>query len=79
MVAAGAIHGYGDDVIQACLSSDLNMTARRPRYSVLGTQRGQLLRPIDDALGRFMKEYRRPPVGWSARPGLGEWRSSAPG
>jgi dTDP-4-dehydrorhamnose reductase len=38
--------------------------APRPRYSVLGTERGQLLPPLDDALGRFVKE-RRPGISAS--------------
>jgi dTDP-4-dehydrorhamnose reductase len=39
-----------------CELQDLKLPARRPRYSVLGSQRALLLPKLDDALRRFMVE-----------------------
>lgn len=40
-------------LIQSVPSTELNYTARRPGYSVLGSERGYLLPSLDDALERF--------------------------
>ncbi|MDB6068131.1 MAG: dTDP-4-dehydrorhamnose reductase [Pedosphaera sp.] len=37
---------------------ELNLPARRPRYSVLGSERGQLLHPLDSALETYFAERR---------------------
>ena len=47
--------GYPEDRI---VDGDpgLRLAAPRPAYSVLGSERGQLLRPLDDALARFFAD-----------------------
>jgi dTDP-4-dehydrorhamnose reductase len=54
-----AIRGGFDagDVI-ACRGSELGLLARRPAYSVLASERGRLLRPLEDALAHFFDERR---------------------
>jgi dTDP-4-dehydrorhamnose reductase len=41
-------------LIVPCSGSTLGRAAARPRYSVLGSERGTLLPPLDDALARFI-------------------------
>jgi dTDP-4-dehydrorhamnose reductase len=67
--AAAALR-YSDDLIEDCLTEELGLTATRPPYSVLGTERGQRLPALDDALARFVAErefpVRRPSRGTAA-------------
>jgi dTDP-4-dehydrorhamnose reductase len=48
--------GYSADLVVARPVADLGFLARRPAYSVLGSARGQVLRPLDEALDGFMAE-----------------------
>jgi dTDP-4-dehydrorhamnose reductase len=42
--------------IRALLGSEMGFVARRPAYSVLGSEKGQLLPSLEDALKRYYKE-----------------------
>lgn len=42
--------------VQSCSTEALGLPARRPRYSVLGSERGIILPPLDDALARYLRE-----------------------
>jgi dTDP-4-dehydrorhamnose reductase len=48
--------GHADDLIVDCASASLQQPAVRPSYSVLGTERGQRLPPLADALRRFVAD-----------------------
>ena len=67
---AASAMGYPDDLVEDCLIEDLGLAAPRPSYSVLGTERGQRLPALDDALARFVAERerqrRRPSRGTAA-------------
>ena len=67
---AAAASGYSGDLVDECLTATLGLPAARPLYSVLGTERGQILPPLDDALRRFFKERQRqaPMPGQHTRP-----------
>ena len=54
-VAARAA-GVDDQLVEACDASALGMAARRPRYSVLGTEHGLLLPPLEDAIARYARD-----------------------
>jgi dTDP-4-dehydrorhamnose reductase len=43
-------------LVQGCALSTLEFAARRPRYSVLGSERGSLLPSLEDALVRFLRD-----------------------
>jgi dTDP-4-dehydrorhamnose reductase len=62
--------GYSSDLVEDCLTEELGYAAARPVYSVLGTDRGQRLPALDDALARFVAErdrgLRRPCRGTAA-------------
>jgi dTDP-4-dehydrorhamnose reductase len=62
--------GYPEELIEDCLTDDLSLAASRPSYRVLGTERGQRLPALDDALARFVTERehqrRQPPRGSAA-------------
>jgi dTDP-4-dehydrorhamnose reductase len=51
--------GYSSHLVEDCLTEELGCAAARPVYSVLGTDRGQRLPPLDDALARFVAERDR--------------------
>jgi dTDP-4-dehydrorhamnose reductase len=55
--------GYPESMVDECVTAALGLAAVRPAYSVLGTERGQRLPPLDDALRRFISER-----GAGARP-----------
>ena len=67
--AASAL-GYSDDLVEDCSTEELGLAAARPAYSVLGTDRGQRLPELEDALARFVAErdrhLRRPSRGTAA-------------
>jgi len=48
--------GYPEHLVDECHTAALELPAARPAYSVLGTERGQRLPPLDDALRRFAAE-----------------------
>lgn len=53
-----AAHRCGVDArgLQGCQQGELNQTARRPAYSALGTEKGQILPSCEDALARYAKD-----------------------
>jgi dTDP-4-dehydrorhamnose reductase len=51
--AAARAAGVDDTLIEPCDSTALALAAHRPRYSVLGTERGMLLPPLDHAIARY--------------------------
>jgi dTDP-4-dehydrorhamnose reductase len=56
---AAAALGYPEAMVDECETAALRLPAVRPGYSVLGTERGQRLPPLDDALSRFFHERER--------------------
>jgi hypothetical protein len=44
------------DGIVGCDAADLRMPARRPRYSALGTERGEPLPALEESLSRYVRE-----------------------
>ena len=48
--------GYPESMVDECVTAALGLAAVRPAYRVLGTERGQRLPPLDDALRRFVSE-----------------------
>jgi dTDP-4-dehydrorhamnose reductase len=56
MVLQGA--GYKPSMVEECSGESLTRPARRPRYSVLGSERGLLLASLDDAIYRFCRALR---------------------
>jgi len=67
--AASAL-GYSNDLVEDCSTEELGLAAVRPAYSVLGTDHGQRLPALEDALARFGAErarhLRRPSRGTAA-------------
>ena len=61
-LARAAARGVGLDQarVEGRPASAFGWAARRPSYSVLGSERGILLPPLEDALGRFLCQ--RPPI-----------------
>jgi dTDP-4-dehydrorhamnose reductase len=55
---AAELAGLDSRLVVDCPTAELNYAARRPVYSVLGTERGLLLPNIDDSLNRFVNSYR---------------------
>ena len=53
---AAAAAGLEATSLQACSTRDLQLTARRPLYTALGTQRGQILQPLEDALACYLRD-----------------------
>jgi dTDP-4-dehydrorhamnose reductase len=51
--AAGAA-GLDSSLVEECSTQSLNLAARRPRYSVLTSERGSLLPSLNDALTRYL-------------------------
>jgi dTDP-4-dehydrorhamnose reductase len=59
--AAGA--GLDTAKVRGCPVRQLGFVAPRPAYSVLGSRRGNLLPPLDDALARYFRDCR---LSWTA-------------
>jgi dTDP-4-dehydrorhamnose reductase len=55
---AAKLQGLNTQLIQAIDSSNVLHLAKRPKFSALGSERGQLLPKLDCALDRFMTECR---------------------
>ena len=55
--------GYSDELVDECPTATLRLRAARPLYSVLATERGQILPALDDALRRFFEDCERPAAG----------------
>jgi dTDP-4-dehydrorhamnose reductase len=53
---AAALAGLDAGLVEARPSSSLGLAAPRPPYSALGSERGALLGPLDEALERFVRE-----------------------
>ena len=45
-----------DALVESVTVAEMGLTARRPRYSVLGTEKAVLLPGLDDALARFFTD-----------------------
>ena len=58
--AAARLASVSTDRLMACSSTELGLPARRPRYSALRSERGSLLRPLEEVLALFVRS-------WSAR------------
>lgn len=79
--------GYAESMVDECVTAALRLPAVRPAYSVLGTERGQRLPPLDDALRRFVSERAagpRPsfptiadPLAEDGKQGRGPYRGTA--
>ena len=50
---AADVAGLSADSLVKCDSSELQLTARRPRYSALGSHRSTLMPSLGDALARY--------------------------
>jgi dTDP-4-dehydrorhamnose reductase len=55
-VSAARAAGVDDSLVEACEWSSLALPATRPRYSVLGSERGSLLPTLDAAIERYARE-----------------------
>jgi dTDP-4-dehydrorhamnose reductase len=52
--SAARAAGLDSSLVEACSTQSLSLAARRPRYSVLQSERGSLLPSLDDALTRYL-------------------------
>jgi dTDP-4-dehydrorhamnose reductase len=59
---AAEMAGFDPGYVEGRPTSALNLAAPRPRYSVLGSERGWLMPALDDALHRYLRECE---VGWA--------------
>jgi dTDP-4-dehydrorhamnose reductase len=50
--------GLDASLVVAVPTAELGQVARRPAYAVLGTERGELMPPLGDAMGRYFKKRR---------------------
>ena len=57
--AAAEAAGVETATLERAPSASLGLAAARPRYSVLGTERGALLSPVEYALARYVSERGR--------------------
>jgi dTDP-4-dehydrorhamnose reductase len=53
---AAALAGYDPEQVAAVSGASMRRPARRPRYSALGSERGLLLPPLEQALARFLSD-----------------------
>jgi dTDP-4-dehydrorhamnose reductase len=53
---AAALAGLRTELIDAVPTLALGYPARRPRYSVLASERGTVMPSLEDALGRYMHD-----------------------
>jgi dTDP-4-dehydrorhamnose reductase len=53
---AAVLAGFDPTGIRAVPAAALRWTARRPAYSVLGSERASLLRSLDEALSAYWQE-----------------------
>ena len=56
---AASLAGLSPELVKACEMRALALPAARPRYSALGSERGALLPPLDEALERHERERTR--------------------
>jgi dTDP-4-dehydrorhamnose reductase len=52
---SASMAGFDPHRVHACRGSDIGWTAPRPSFSVLGSERATLLRPLEDALARYIR------------------------
>ena len=55
---AAGLAGINAGHVRGCPMQALGLAARRPSYSVLGSERGMLLPPLDEALACYVREWR---------------------
>lgn len=53
---AAELAGINSGSLQKCFTNELDLAAKRPPYSVLGSARGLLLPPLENALVRYLEE-----------------------
>jgi dTDP-4-dehydrorhamnose reductase len=53
---ASRLAGLDESLVQARATQELQLAAPRPLYSALGSERGQLMPSLDDALARYFEE-----------------------
>ncbi|HEX8096999.1 MAG TPA: sugar nucleotide-binding protein [Pyrinomonadaceae bacterium] len=58
LAAEGA--GFDASLVEGRPTGELGLTARRPLYSVLGSERGQILPSLEHAVSRYLREARIP-------------------
>ncbi len=66
--AAARLASISTDRLVACSSAELRLPARRPRYSALQSERGALLRPLEEALAIFVHSWCARHVALAAAP-----------
>jgi dTDP-4-dehydrorhamnose reductase len=64
-----AMAGLDAGLVEDCDAKDLGLTALRPLYSVLGSERGCLLPSLEHSLERYMSEWKRQAGDEAQRPG----------
>ena len=52
---SASLAGLDPDRVHACRGSDVGWTAPRPAFSVLGSERATLLRPLEEALAQYLQ------------------------
>jgi dTDP-4-dehydrorhamnose reductase len=55
---AAVLAGVSPALVEAVPSHAFGHAARRPRYSTLGSERGLVMPPLEDALGRYLHDLR---------------------
>lgn len=55
---AAELAGLNSALITDCSTAELNLAARRPAYSVLGSERGVLLPNLDNSLDKFVNSFK---------------------
>ena len=55
--------GVATATLEDCSTRALRLTARRPLYTPLGTERGQILQPLEDALECYLRDCS---INWKA-------------
>jgi len=64
---AARLAGLDESLIVGRPTRELGLTAPRPLYSALGSRRGALLRPLDEALESYMRERGAAPAATRGR------------
>ncbi len=55
---AGKLADLDSTLVIGCTTAELNLAARRPLFSVLGSERGTLLPSLEHSLVRFIDNYK---------------------
>jgi dTDP-4-dehydrorhamnose reductase len=56
---AAGLAGLDVGLVEPCPTAALSQAAPRPVYTVLGTERGCLMPPLDDSLARYSRDRER--------------------